>query len=264
MKTLLLSTLLLFLTGCWESSKENVLQKTETQHVETSTIPEGFSTWVRAVNSKKIDSIKSYYGAASIKIISSDSVLTGSDEIAQHYALQPGTIQSISSLFAVEANKQRDINYEFIKYETNNGQWYAQLLIWRMENGKKLREFEFTSNISEETNNNEKNIAERRNLWIELCNAHNPENLVNMLYSQNSMYFNHKPLIIGQQNLIEEYAYMKNENYTLTLDPLKMLFVNDNLVFEIGQCNGTYNGKYILVWKKETDGAWRVFIDSNV
>jgi ketosteroid isomerase-like protein len=43
-----------------------------------------------------------------------------------------------------------------------------------------------------------------------------------------------------------------------------MFFVNDNLVYEIGQCKGTYKGKYILVWKKESDGVWRVFIDSNI
>lgn len=264
MKTILICSVLLLLTGCRQFLKDKQSQKTNIQQVKTNNISNEFSNWVTAINNKSVDSIKNFYRAESIKIISSDSQLSGPTEIAEYYALQPGEIKSISSLYSVKASKEKNIDYELIKYETQNGKSYAQLLIWRLENENKFREFEFVSEISEETYNNEKSISERRNLWVELCNNHNPKNLVNTLYSSNSIYFNHKPLIKGQENLIQEYSYMKNANYKLTLDPLKMLFVNDNLVYEIGQCEGTYKGKYILVWKKESDGVWRVFIDSNI
>jgi ketosteroid isomerase-like protein len=264
MKIILIYSVLLVFTGCQQFLRNKEYQKTNIQQVKSNNISNEFSNWVAAVNNKSIVSIKDFYRAESIKIISSDSKLIGSIEIAEYYALQSGEIKSISSLYNVKASKEKNIDYELIKYQTQNGKSYAQLLIWRLENGYKFREFEFESEISEETYNNEKSISERRNLWVKLCNTHNPKNLVNTLYSSNCIYFNHKPLIKGQKNLIDEYSYMKNSSYKLALDPLKMIFVNDNLVYEIGQCEGTYKGKYILVWKKEIDGVWRVFIDSNI
>lgn len=264
MKTILIYSVLLLLTGCQQFLKNNQPQKTNIQQVNTNNVSNEFSNWVDAVNNKSVDSIKNFYRVESIKIISSDKQLSGSTKIAEYYVLQTEKIKSISSLYSVKASKEKNIDYELIKYETQNGILYAQLLIWRLENENKFIEFEFVSEMSEEKYNYEKSISERRNLWVELCNTHNPKNLVNTLYNSNSIYFNHMPLIKGQENLIKEYSYMKNANYKLTLDPLKMLFVNDNLAYEIGQCEGTYKGKYILVWKKENDGEWRVFIDSNI
>jgi ketosteroid isomerase-like protein len=57
---------------------------------------------------------------------------------------------------------------------------------------------------------------------------------------------------------------MSNESYQLTLNPITIETVNPETVFEIGQCEGSYNGKYILIWKKQTDGQWRIWVDSNI
>lgn len=264
MKIILISLVLLVFTGCQHFLKNTPAQNNNIQQVKKNNISNECSNWVTAVNNKSVDSIKNFYRAESIKIIPSDRTLSGPIDIAEYYALQSGKIKSISSLYSVNASKGKDIDYEIIKYETQNGKLYAQLLIWRLENGNKFIEFEFVSEMSKKIFNNEKSLTERRNLWVELCNTHNPKNLVNTLYSSNSIYFNHKPLIKGQENLIKEYSYMKDSNYRLSLDPLKMVFVNDNMVYEIGQCEGSYKGKYIIVWKKESDGVWRVFIDSNI
>jgi hypothetical protein len=78
------------------------------------------------------------------------------------------------------------------------------------------------------------------------------------------MYYNHKPIVQGTENLIQEYGYMNRESYSLQLDPKKSVIVNANFVFEIGQCSGSYGGKYVLIWKKEADGNWRIYIDSNI
>ncbi|OJU27276.1 MAG: hypothetical protein BGN92_03695 [Sphingobacteriales bacterium 41-5] len=97
-------------------------------------------------------------------------------------------------------------------------------------------------------------INERRKLWIQLCNENNSKNLVEELYIKNAIYYNRKPPIRSTNNLIKEYSYTNNKNYRLQLHPLTTTTVNANLVFEIGQCKGTYNGKYILVWEKDSDG----------
>ena len=127
-----------------------------------------------------------------------------------------------------------------------------------------VRELEFTAKNDTAALNFNEGIAERRALWIRLCNEHNAEKLVTQLYSENALYFNHKPLVKGTDDLVKEYGYMNYPDYSLTLDPLAVETVADDLIFEIGQCSGSYQGKYILIWKKEPDGIWRIFFDSNV
>ena len=57
---------------------------------------------------------------------------------------------------------------------------------------------------------------------------------------------------------------MNNKNYHLQLHPLVVKAVNPNFVFEIGQCTGSYAGKYILIWEKDSDGKWKITADSNI
>jgi len=57
---------------------------------------------------------------------------------------------------------------------------------------------------------------------------------------------------------------MSRESYSLRLTPIKTGQVKNNIVLEIGQCSGSYNGKYIIVWKKNALGKWEVFLDSNI
>lgn len=263
-KRIVMPLIFLIFAGCQQLSSKNEIPEKNPVPVETNIISEDLTDWVNAINNKNLSSIRDFYSTESIKIISADSTLNNPREIADYYLLLPNKIISISSLFHVEASKEKDINYELIEYMTEDKKVYVQLVIWKLHNGKKIREFEFTSRRSEVLVVEEERISKRRNLWMQLCNDHNPKNLVNDLYSSHSFYFNHKPLIKGQDNLIKEYGYMKNENYNLTLEPLKLEFVNTNLVYEIGQCDGSYRGKYILIWNKEADGKWKIFIDSNV
>lgn len=264
MRTIIIPLVFVIFASCQHLSNKKEVSEINPAPVETNMISDDLTNWVEAINNRNFNSIQDFYQTESIKIISADSTLNSSGEIAEYYLLQPNKISSISSLFHVEASKDKDINYELIEYETVDKVGYVQLLIWRLDKGKKIREFEFTSRRVEVTVDNEEDISNSRKLWVQLCNAHNPKNLVNELYSSHSIYFNHKPLIKGQKDLIKEYGYMKDENYTLTLHPLKLEFVNTDLVYEIGQCEGSYKGKYLLVWKKEFDGKWRIFIDSNV
>ena len=97
--------------------KYRKLQKINVQQVRTDTISNEFSNWVDALKSKSVDSIKRYYLPESIKVISSDSILSGPIEIAKYYASQTSDIKSISSLYILQANKEKNIDYEIIKYK---------------------------------------------------------------------------------------------------------------------------------------------------
>lgn len=266
LKTLILPFVVLVITGYkQQANKEENLSNSKTEVVKSEKVSDHIIDWTNAINNNKIHAIEKIYAFNAIKVISEDSIIEGSSQIAKYYGIKKNKITSIESLFNLEASKDKRINYELIKYKTEALNEYIQIVIWRKENEQIIREFEFTERISFEAKKVDKTkIADRRTLWIELCNANSSENLVKQLYSANTVYFNHKPLVKGLEDLIKEYGYMNNKNFALNLQPIKIEVVNENFAFEIGQCSGSYNGKYILVWKKESDGNWKIYIDSNI
>jgi len=218
---------------------------TETQSKEISTASK---PWLDAVKNKSPNDIKGNYAENAIKVIAVDSIITGSSNIAKYYINQSNKITESKSSFLTEANKSEGIDYELVSYKTEKLEEYIQVVIWRLIDGKKVREFEYSVKSDGTTSAANKNsISERRNLWIELCNENDAENLVKQLYDTNAIYFNHKPLVIGTEAISKEYQYMNNDNYNLTLEPLKLEMVSENIAFEIGQCKGSYGGKYVIV-----------------
>ncbi|MCI3936533.1 hypothetical protein MQX03_04940 [Chryseobacterium aahli] len=90
-----------------------------------------------------------------------------------------------------------------ISYKTDNGKEFIGIVIWKIENGKIIREFEFTKESNLDSKKfDTTNIDERRKLWIQFCNENNSKNLVEELYSNNTIYYNHKPLIKGGDDYI--------------------------------------------------------------
>lgn len=247
-----------------ESYKEhNVTTDTEIIHLQEKS--NHLVKWMNAINSKDQNALKDSYDINAIKIVTVNHIINGAANIANSYTTQKNKIIAIESLYNVEANAQRGITYEIVKYTTDDQKEYIQLVIWKTKDEHVLREFEFTKVHHPTTSKNDvATMMKRRKLWMEFCNAHEVEDLVKQLYSANTMYYNHKPIIQGTENLIKEYGYMNNENYSLKLTPKKLEIVNANFAFEIGQCSGSYGGKYILIWKKETDGNWYIYIDSNI
>ena len=225
------------------------------------------SLWKNARNARD-SSLMNYYSPGAVKIISKDLILNGPEEIFDHYEKLEDVVQ-ISSAYSIDANKDRGITYHLNHYGTIDSKYYVQLVIYQKHGDHKLRAFEFETEViksigNESTGTIAEQITKRREKWMGYCNAHQVKELVNDLYSEHTMYYNHRPVVQGRAALIREYGYMNREQYKLSLEPRFMIYANATTVFEIGQCKGSYNGKYILIWKKEADGQWRIFIDSNV
>lgn len=265
-KIVILNFILFAIIGCkqGEDKKENISDsKTEIDRLER--ISDNIINWADAINKNNTFTLEKMYASEAVKVISADSIINSASQIANYFEISKNKITSIESLFSVEANKDRGIYYELVKYKTEGLKEYIQLVIWRLENEKIIREFEFTKESTlESAKVDTTTISEKRKLWIELCNTNNPESLVKQLYTNNAIYFNHKPIIIGTEGLIKEYGYMNNKDYNLNLKPLKLEVVNADFAFEIGQCKGSYDGLYILVWKKQFDGNWKIDLDSNI
>ncbi len=199
------------------------------------------------------------YANAAVKILEDGSVISGKEAITTFYQKNLLRMELPETLFSVAANAQ--FQHEIGAF-ASKGEHYKQLIITDREN-KEARVFEFTARAY--TPKDYKVAIDRRRAeWITLCNKHNASDLVNGLYAENTIYYNHKPVVKTRDALIQEYEYMNNPKYSLQLTPLHVEPVNDNLAFEIGQCSGSYNGKYILIWEKDSTGKWYIKIDSNI
>lgn len=219
------------------------------------------NTWSESVNSLE-DLIESYHLEA-VHINVQGDVVNGSNAISEFWINQ--SLESIASniVFETKAVYRPNIIYKIERFILSDENQQTHLLIEQLENDKSIRKLEFTaSKISADI---DLSIIDRRRAeWIELCNSKNAEGLVTDLYTENAVYYNHRPVITGREALTQEYQYMNNPRYTLNLTPLHVEIVNDSIIYEIGQCDGSYNGKYVLVWQKGEDGIWRILMDSNI
>lgn len=220
------------------------------------------STWKKLLDQPSITT-SAVYSQDAIKINSQGGILEGRTKIVEDLVAQPMEILTVQSNTVILAHQRRAIEYEIAEYTDANAGSYKQLIIWQTIDSIPKRVFEVEAKV-EKAKNVRSELETRRKLWMQLCNQHQVANLVNELYSENTLYYNHRPLIRGRAALIPTYQYMSNESYQLTLNPITIETVNPETVFEIGQCEGSYNGKYILIWKKQTDGQWRIWVDSNI
>lgn len=215
--------------------------------------------WACCQNQQK-DSLQSLYTSKALKVDSRGAVTSGFDAIRHYHSIQNFSIDSIYPIKRLAANKRYD--YEIGAFHSNEGKTFTHLLIWDRQ-GRERRKFEFIAQ-NENTIPADSQIHPRRAKWIELCNMHDAKRLVEELYTPNAVYYNHKPAVIGWEAIAKEYAYMNDESYRLSLEPIVLKTVSPKLAVEIGQCQGSYNGKYILIWQKNMQEEWKILVDSNI
>jgi ketosteroid isomerase-like protein len=257
---------IIFVSGC----KGNKIQTESKQAESKENI--GFSqepntsveneNWVQYINEDS-DSLHNLYTENAIKILPNESRLNGNKAIKSYYLSDDMEIAYIHTDTILLANQKRKIEYEMGDFYDKDNQKYKHIIIWITTNGQRKRDFEFVTKVGL-FKDVKAEIDDRRNQWMKRCNAHDAKALISDLYSANTLYYNHKPLIVGRDLLVEEYQYMNNEKYQLTLTPILSEQVNKDFVFEIGQCKGSYNSKYIIIWRKSDNDKWKVFIDSNI
>ena len=141
--------LFLIITGCKQQEiNRGHISNSQTIIAQNIDVPGHLQNWANSINKNNVDSTKSLYDANSVKIISPDNIIESSGQIADYYSAQKDKITSIKSLFSVEADGKRKINYELISYRTGNRKEFIAIVIWRIENKKIVREFEFSKQSS--------------------------------------------------------------------------------------------------------------------
>lgn len=233
--------------------------------VEDSSCEEANHIWQRLLNEQPTH-IQTHYTEQAITLTGKGRQISTAEERLQYLAplLSPQqTVQSIEPVFCELANPNTDIRYDLSRIKPAVGPDYIQLVIWREANGQYLRELDFLAPLA--PGRTDLTALDRaRDKWIKLCNEHDATILVEQLYEPEALYYNHRPMIVGREQITKTYSYMNNEDYSLHLSPLVVQPVRKDLVLEIGQCSGSYGGKYILIWRRNAEGQWQIWMDSNV
>lgn len=219
--------------------------------------------WQYWLNHNKDTSIQ-VYAANPVKILANGSVIEGLEPVLTSYDGFTATIDTIFSEKTVIANREQTFEYEIGGFTTNDKQQFKHLIIWSLEAPVKKRLLEVIAATGPVNSSITDSLAVRRTEWMERCNQHNAKDLVEKVYTSNAIYYNHKPVVIGHEDITKVYQYMNDERYSLTLQPIHIAPINEKLAFEIGQCSGSYGGKYLFLWEKQEDGTWSVLMDSNI
>lgn len=253
---------LLFLASCNQSPKQEINQKnTEKTLAQSSDSISANKKWMHAINNKDIKLLSSLYTENAMVLSENGLDLANREEILKLVPNSDFLVKSVSTTQRIQANATYD--YEIGDFVNKDGGLAKHLIIWNTSNNKDKRELEFIVEVDESEVDLEE-ITMQRQKWMTLCNAHDAKSLVEQVYAENIMYYNRGHLLQGRSAIVTEYQYMNNPEYNLVLNPILVEPVSETIVYEFGQCKGSYNGKYILVWQKKAKGVWQVLFDSNI
>lgn len=146
---------------------------------------------------------------------------------------------------------------------TKNNTSYIAISGFRNSNGIYNREFDFVRKRDKGDKGELKKIDIARSDWVKYSNQKEPQKLVELVYTKNSLYYNNGRLSRGRDAITERYSYMNQPNWSITLTPEKTVLVNNKRAFEIGTYMSSGKGDYVLIWERGSDGKWQVFLDFN-
>ena len=111
-------------------------------------------------------------------------------------------------------------------------------------------------------------------VWEDVVRSKDVSKIIAFYSDDSYLLRNGKPFIIGKKALIEEWKrLLAQPNYQSAWKPthievaksLDMAFEIGTLVRSMTDPNGkviSAPGKYVVVWRKEADGKWRVAVDA--
>lgn len=195
--------------------------------------------------------------------ISKDGLVRGLDAIKAYwddFYQDQGAIVNHQTLYSIPVLER--LEYTIESFETKNGASFVNLLIWLKTNGDRSKVLDAVYQKADGPVDS-KGITKAREKWMELCNQHNAGQLVRSLYTEDAIYYNRGRVLRGHDQISSEYSYMNNPSYSLELNPQILERVTDEIAYEIGQCSGSYSLPYMLIWKKQSNGNWKIYFDSN-
>jgi ketosteroid isomerase-like protein len=216
--------------------------------------------WLVAVNKK--EDIKKFY-KENVVLYLNNEFCQGDHTIEDFYCSHLNThLTKFHVEYRTLLPENEDMVYETGYFSTTSMETFQYLAIWSKTSGTWLRELEA---VSIKKNNLEigNGIADARNLWIEYANKNSAIALAQKTYTEDFLYFNRGNKYRGYDNLAEIYSYMNDKDFHVTLNQDINVMIQEDLSFEIGTWTSEGKGKYIIIWKKQENGEWKILLDSN-
>jgi ketosteroid isomerase-like protein len=148
-------------------------------------------------------------------------------------------------------------------YKDKSKAYHAYLIAWNKVDDFWKKELEIIQPYNNSSKLNEQEITAAREQWVQLSNSHNHRALIEQSYTENAIYFNNGKIDKGVEEIVTRYAYMSNPNWKIELNPIQLLSVQEDLVYEIGKYKSGGVGHYFILWTKDKEGVWKVRLDFN-
>ncbi len=216
------------------------------------------ASWLESLRSGK--SLQSFYSEGS-GILLNGELFLGLEEINNQLSALIEKVGQFNSYAVIEVHQLRN-EQKFVlgSYKTAKGITLSSVIGWKNK-GKWIKEFEVIYRNSDYSNPGTNVVNQARADWEKHSNQHRPDLIVENVFSKNGKYFNGGTLFKGKQ-IIDAYSYMNNESYQIKLESLKLLQVNNDIIYDIGTFEVGGKGLYTLIWQKELD-TWKLLLDFN-
>ena len=152
-----------------------------------------------------------------------------------------------------------DVGY----YKDKRKQNYMYLIAWNKTEEVWKKEMEYIHPFDDDSKLKEAEINSAREKWERLSNAHDHRALIEQSYTADAIYFNNGKADVGTEAIIARYAYMSNPGWQIDLTPIKVLAVQEDMVYEIGEYRSNGVGHYVIVWVRDESGNWKASFDFN-
>jgi ketosteroid isomerase-like protein len=219
--------------------------------------------WKQTIN-QNIKDIGNRYTDKAMVFLENGETITGTESIAGYYQ---NKIQEFGKIINIIAKKRIEIieNYEYYEigyYTTDKKETFQHLLEWHKANNKWLRKIEV---IAKKTASDDDliEILNARYNWIDLYKELDLKKLYTELYTENAVFYHNEFITHGISNVADTYLARATHDYTLNLSAKATSKVRNDLVFEIGEYQGSYSGNYLFIWKKQSTGEWKIILDVN-
>lgn len=173
------------------------------------------------------------------------------------------TIDRATSLETIKHDSSNYFDVGYYQTQDSIEEKIFYVIAWKKEGGQWCKELEVLYPANIKTKIATETIDLARKNWEILSNQHQPDTLIEQLYTTNAFYLNDGYIYKGRKSIQAKYAYMLKEHWHIRLGTIQTFQVNDNLFYDVGQYVSSGKGHYFILWQLQPDGVWRVLLDFN-
>lgn len=197
-----------------------------------------------------------------------DEVIRGQEAIrlyvADHQnAFVPFTSSESQLLFIHSDRKVLDVGFLNVEDERKKiVDQSSYVFAWRKVDDTWYHELDIIFSDKGQTVADE--CAAERSTWIKYANGNDRAVMVNSLFLDDAIYLNNAEASIGQAAIADRFDFIKNPNFQINLKNEKFIKIDDSTAVDIGNwLTGDFVGYYLILWKKDAAGAWKIFLYFN-